>query len=192
MGIAGFELYMVAAVPLVFVLVFVASRCINTKEKLQKDTPNTRWGLSGLLTALAILIPIGATFLPAGPFTWRGWLLVGALLTGVLSLSCTIASMIILQGEKTFVPNAHLNVLGSINSTWITLALLSLALIVVKTSSAVGPRGAETPRGAAQLRVAVAHPLPDLGTSPPVIKTPSGTPYQESEHRLLYLTKDGV
>ncbi len=149
-------------------------------------------GLSGLLTALAILIPIGATFLPAGPFTWRGWLLVGALLTGVLSLSCTIASMIILQGEKTFVPNAHLNVLGSINSTWITLALLSLALIVVKTSSAVGPGSAETPRATAQLRFAVAHDLPELGTSRAVIKTTWGTPSQESDHGLLYLTKDGV
>lgn len=67
--------------------VYVVSRLINKAATTERDTANCLVVLSGMLAAVAILVPLGATLLPESKdFGWWGWLLAGALVTGVVCL----------------------------------------------------------------------------------------------------------
>lgn len=187
-----FNLSTVAAIPLVFVVIFLVSPRLNQKATTERDPANTLVILSGLLTALAILIPIGATFLPDGRFTWREWLLVGALLTGVMSLLCTIYSMIVLYDKKTFVPSSHTHISSSMNATWMVLVSLSLALVVLKTAPVASRDSAQSEKSTSRARFVIVRDLPELGTWRGVIETMWGTPSEENDHELLYRTKTGL
>lgn len=57
------NLLLVAAFPVVCVLDYVGSRFVNKDRATDRDSANSLVVLSGMLAALAILIPLGATLL---------------------------------------------------------------------------------------------------------------------------------
>jgi hypothetical protein len=138
-----------------------------------------------LVTALAILIPIGATFLPDGRFNGAAWFLVGALFMAAISLLSVIYSMIVLYKLKTYVPNSRRNVSSSINGAWCAVVFLYAALIVFKTART----NVHVP--CALDRVAIIRDLPDLGAGRDAIKDYWGTPDGETPRELRYTTKSG-
>jgi uncharacterized membrane protein YqaE (UPF0057 family) len=141
---------------------------------------------------VSILIPFGATFLPNGQFGWQAWVLVGALSAAILCIFATIYSMINLQSQDKFKPNNRKYVPASITATWITLGLLSAAIMIAKFGSVTGQPSYVYTNSMAQLRFTVARDLPELGTSAPVIKQQWGMPIQENSSALLYRTKNGL
>src|SRR5208282_4964992 len=109
--------------PVVGVLAaYIASRFVNGTASAKRGSANSLVVLSGMLTALAILIPVGATLLPDKHFGWKAWLLVGALISGVVCIFGTIYSMISLQDETDFTPNACPYIPSWINATWVALS----------------------------------------------------------------------
>lgn len=185
------NLLLVAAFPVACVLDYAGSRYINRERVTDRDSANSLVVLSGMLAALAILIPLGATLLPDRHFAWPAWLLVGALLTGVLCVFGTIYSMISLQDKKAFKPNTSPYVPSWINATWFALFVLALGSVGVKSLPAPNEGSTDSATGAAQRRFVVARDLPELGSTRQTIETNWGTPAVESDSGLLYRTKDG-
>jgi len=99
-------MYFVAAIPifLCFIL-FCVSHLVNKNADADRDTANCLLVLSGVLAALAILVPLGAILMPdAKEMTWTGWFLAGALVSGAACLFGTVFCMIKLQDMKQFKP----------------------------------------------------------------------------------------
>ena len=116
------SLLVVVAVPAICIFYFAISLHLNKNATHDRDSANCLVVLSGMLAALAILIPLGATLLPEKHFAWQAWLLVGALLTGVVCIFGTIYSMISLQDKAKFKPKEPPHISSWINATWFALA----------------------------------------------------------------------
>jgi hypothetical protein len=187
-----FSLLVAAAVPAICVGYFLISCQINKKATDERDSAPRLVVLSGMLAALAILIPLGATLLPEKNFTWPASLLVGALLTNALCMFGVIYSMISLQDKAKFIPKDFLYVPSWINATWFGLGLLALTCVAVKALPPSKEASTASSREAAQVRFVVARDLPELGASRQEIETTWGTPALEKDSELLYRTKDGV
>ena len=185
------SLFVIAAVPLICVAYFAISFFVNRNVTAQRDSASTLTVLSGMLAALAILIPLLATLLPEEHFAWPGWLLVGALLAGVFSMFGTIYSMISLQGKAQFVPNTFPYIPCWVNATWFALALLALSGVIAKAFPA-GLKDSNSTKGHAQARFVVARDLPHLGSSRQVVETQWGMPARESNSELVYWTEEGA
>jgi hypothetical protein len=156
---------------LVCVGYFIKSCRMNKDVGDDRDSASTLIVLSGMLAALAILIPLGATLLPERRFAWAAWLLVGTLFSAALCMFGTIFSMIGLQHTATFKPNASPYIPSWINATWFALFLLALSSVAVKSFPATGQESAESTKSTAQVRFVVARELPELGTSRQLIET---------------------
>ena len=185
------NLLFLVAPPVVCLAYFVVSVYINKKATEERLSANSLAVLSGMLAALAILIPLGATLLPEKGFTWSAWLLVGSLFTGVACLFGTIYSMIGLQAKEKFSLKDFAFVPSCINATWFALGLLAFGSVLVKSI----PANTQDRTGyvaAQQPRFAIVRELPVLGTSRPLIEAGWGTPTSQSSSELLYRTKDGV
>jgi len=180
------------AFPLICILDYAVSRYLNRDEATERDSANSLVVLSGMLAALAILIPLGAILLPEKHFAWPAWLLVGALSAGVLCIFGTIYSMISLQNKKAFAPNASPYIPSWINATWFALFVLAFSSVVVKALPTVNEGNADSAKGTAQVRFVVARDLPELGASRQEIGTKWGTPTQPNDSELVYRTKDGA
>jgi hypothetical protein len=187
-----YNLFAAAAAPVVCVGYFIKSCRMNKDDAGERDSGAPLVVLSGMLAALAILIPLGATLLPERHFAWAAWLMVGALLPAALCMFGTIFSMISLQRALKFKPNAFPYIPSWINATWFALFLLALSSVAVKSFPAIGQESTDSTKGAPQGRFVVARDLPELGASRQVVETKWGTPAQESDSQLLYRTKDGV
>jgi hypothetical protein len=187
----NYSILLVAAIPLVCVVYFAISRSLNKGVTAQRDSANSLIVLSGMLAALAILIPLGAKLLPEKRFSWPAWLLVGALLTGVVCIFGTIYSMISLQDKAKFTPKDPPYIPSWINATWFSLGLLALTSVLMKSLPAEEAK-ADLPNDKGQARFLVAHDLPQLGTNRQVIETAWGTPALDSASELLYRARDGV
>lgn len=187
-----YNLFAAAAAPVVCVGYFIKSCRMNKDVGDDRDSASTLIVLSGMLAALAILIPLGATLLPERRFAWAAWLLVGTLFSAALCMFGTIFSMIGLQHTATFKPNASPYIPSWINATWFALFLLAMSSVAVKSFPATGQESAESTKSTAQVRFVVARELPELGTSRQLIETKWGSPAQENDSELLYRTKDGV
>jgi len=183
------DLYVGAAVPLVCLVYYFVSRRINKDAAAERDSATTLIVLSGMLAALAILIPVAATFLPDKQFTWRAFLLIGALLTAAVCMFGLLYSMVKLQDKVKFVPNKPPYVPSWINATWFALSLLALSSVIVKSLPATRMEDAAIPP--TQVRFVVARDLPTLGTTRRVIETRWGAPTSEQDAALLYRTSDG-
>lgn len=176
--------------PFFFTLLVVLSICLWWSDSTPRTSANSLVVLSGTLAALAIFIPLAATFLPSAKFGWQAWLLAGSLIAAILCIFMTMFSMIKLQTRDTFEASQFLYVPASINATWITMALLSFAILSLKFWP---PNDQQNNYAdASQARFTIARHLPDLGTSQKMIKELWGTPAQERSSELLYRTKDGV
>lgn len=184
---------LVAVVPVICIAYSVISLHLNKNETEERDSANSLVVLSGMLAALAILIPLGATLLPERHFAWQAWLLVGALLTGIGCIFGTIYSMISLTvtGKSKFMLKDPPHILSWINVTWFALGLMALGSVAVKFPGA-GQESADSAKANAQVRFVVARELPELGASRQVVETKWGTPALEYDSELLYQTKDGV
>jgi hypothetical protein len=187
-----YNLLAAAVAPLVCIGYFAVSFRINKDAAAERDSGSSLIVLSGMLAALAILIPLGATLLPEKHFAWAAWLLVGTLLTAALCMFGTVFSMIGLQSAPKFKPNAFPYIPSWINATWFALFLLALSSVAVKSFPATGQESPESTKSTAQVRFVVARELPELGTSRQVIETKWGSPAEENDSELLYRTKDGV
>src|ERR1700681_3773621 len=126
--------FVIAAIPIILCLIFFAvSHYVNRNAGAERDTANSLTVLSGVLTALSILVPLGATLMPdANHFEWSGWLLAGALVSGAVCLFGTVYCMITLQSSKQFKPKERRYVPGWTNATWISLGMMALAVILIK------------------------------------------------------------
>jgi hypothetical protein len=126
--------FVVAASPIVLCLIFFAvSHYLNRNATADRDVANCLTVLSGVLTALSILVPLGAGLLPtAKPYAWPGWFLVGALVSGAVCIFGTVYCMITLQDAQQFKPQNKRYVPGLINATWISLGMMALAVILIK------------------------------------------------------------
>lgn len=186
------SLLVAVAVPAICISYFAISLHLNKSVTKERDSASSLVVLSGMLTALAILIPLGATLLPERHFAWQAWLLVGALLAGVLSMFGTIYCMISLQGKPSFTPKSPPYVPSWINATWFALVLLALSSVAVKSLPAAGPATAESTQATTEVRFTIARDLPGLGTSRQAIETKWGTPTSENISQLLYRTREGL
>lgn len=186
------NLLIVAACPAICVLDYLLSRNINKGRATDRDSANSLVVLSGILAALAILVPLGASLLPDRHFAWPAWLLVGALLTGVLCIFGTVYSMIGLQDRKTFKPNAAPHVPCWINATWFALFALALSSVALKSLPAADEKGTDSAKDTPYTRFVVARDLPELGSTRKMIETKWGLPSMESDSGILYRTKEGV
>lgn len=181
--------FVIAAIPLICIIYFLLSYYLNREVIAARDSSTSLAVLSGMLAALAILIPLGATLLPEKHFAWPGWLLVGALLTGVLSMFGTIYCMISLQGKAQFIPKDPPFIPCWINATWFTLVLLALSSVTIK---AVPAKGEMSANANGKVRFVVARELPRLGASKQSIETDWGTPTREDDSELVYRMADGI
>lgn len=101
----NFNLIAGLVVPFVCIVYFFVSRDLNRDSSTERDSATTLIVLSGMLAALAILIPLAATFLPDKHFSWRACLLIGSLLTAVLCMFGMLYSMVTLQNRPKYVPS---------------------------------------------------------------------------------------
>jgi hypothetical protein len=187
-----FNLLVAAAIPAICVGYFLISCQINKKATDARDSAPRLVVLSGMLAALAILIPLGATLLPEKNFPWPASLLVGALLMSAFCMFGVIYSMISLQDKAKFIPKDFLYVPSWINATWFALVLLAFTCVAVKAFPAPRDASADSTGAKAQVRFVIARDLPELGASRQEIETTWGAPAQEKDSELLYRTKDGV
>jgi hypothetical protein len=181
----------VALIPIVVCAVVFVAACTVGKA-MQRGTANCLIVLSGILAALAIFVPLGATLLPASKgFGWPGWLLVGALLSGAICLFGIVSCMIALQDEgEKFATKGKARVPCWINTAWIALGWLALAAVLIKVPWGVRA-GTESP-GATRVRFAVARELPALGSRREIIETEWGAPALANNGELRYQTNNGT
>jgi len=171
---------------------FAVSHHVNKTADKDRPSANSLVVLSGVLTALAILVPLGAQLLADSKgYGWASWFLVGALFSGAVCLFGTVYCMIGIQGEVTFIPKEKLFVPGWTNATWIALGMLALAAILLKLFPSTARVESEL-HGATRARFAVARDLPPLGSSHEMIETGWGTPTLAKAQELRYLTTDGT
>jgi len=184
----------VALSPIVLcALVYVLSRAVNKQATTERDTANCLVVLSGMLAAVAILVPLGATLLPESKgFGWWGWLLAGALATGVLCLFGIVFCMIKIQDTKTFKPSERRFVPSWVNATWIALGVLAFASVLVRVVPLLMKPSAELSVEKAGVRFAVARELPPLGTNRETIEKLWGIAATAGPQELRYRTKDGT
>lgn len=164
------NLLTVTAPPIVCMAYFAVSVYINKKATGERLSANSLAVLSGILAALAILIPLGATLLPEKHFAWPAWLLVGSLFTGAACLFGTIYSMIGLQAKEKFNLKDFAFIPSCINATWFALGLLAFGSVLVKSIPAT-TQESTVDITEPQLRFAIVRDLPLLGTSRELIET---------------------
>jgi len=184
----------VAAIPLIACgAAFAISHVVNKTTATQRLAASSLAVLTGLLTALAILIPLGATLLPESKaFRWQEWLLVGGLFVGVACVFGTIYSMIGLQDVDKFAINTKRTVPGWTNASWIALGALALGTVLVRFVPFSRPESAPPAQGASPARFTVARDLPELGTQRGRVEAVWGTPSLVKDHELLYRTRNGL
>jgi hypothetical protein len=185
-------MYLIAGIPILLVLIFFAvSHFVNRDAGGDRDTANCLVVLSGVLAALAILVPLGATLMPdAKDIGWTGWFLAGALVSGAVCLFGTVFCMIKLQGTKQFKPKEKRFIPGWINATWIALGMLALAVVLIKVAPAAR-HAATDPATLPGTRFAVARDLPLLGSTRDTVEKEWGTPAVVQSKELRYRTRDG-
>jgi uncharacterized BrkB/YihY/UPF0761 family membrane protein len=76
------------AAPVAALLIYLLGRGINKKNDQKVEIDKFLIVQTGILTALAILIALGGTFLPERS-SWMKWALAGALMTAII---CTLRS----------------------------------------------------------------------------------------------------
>jgi len=184
---------LLAVAPMGFCIVFfLISHKVNKTADQERDAANSLVVLSGLLAALAILVPLGATLMPgAKEFGLTAWLLVGALLSGATCLFGTVYCMIEVQQVRVFKPQDKRYVPGWTNATWIALGALALATILIKIFPYTGQTEPDSQKGTL-VRFAVARNLPALGSSQEMIQAAWGTPTLAKTHELRYQTANGT
>ncbi len=182
-----------AAIPIgLCVIAFAVSHYVNKTAINVRQSANSLVVLSGVLAALAILVPLGAMLIPdSKSFGWPGWLLAGALGCGATCLFGTVFCMIQVQDVDTFKPKDMRYVPGWTNATWIALGMLALAAVLMKLVPSTGQVGSDS-QGATRIRFAVARGLPALGSSREMIETGWGTPTLAKSQELRYHTTDGT
>jgi len=124
-------------IPALFCIVFYTiSDNLNRFAVEDRLSANSLTVLSGILAALAILLPLGTALIPDhGHFTWQIWFLIGALLAGTGCLFGTVYCMIGLQDAVSFKPKDKRYIPGWINASWIALGMLALATVLLKIST---------------------------------------------------------
>jgi hypothetical protein len=138
-----------------------------------------------MLAAIAILMPLGAGFLPDKHYSWQAWSLVGALLAGSLCMLGVIYCMISLQGADNFIPNAVPHVPDWINAAWLSLVFLALSSGIAK----LFPVGMVETDGKSASRYFIAHDLPQLGVTRQAVETSWGVPDLATDTELIYRTQ---
>jgi len=146
-----------------------------------------------MLTALAILIPLGAALLPdSKAFGWPEWLLVGGLFVGVACVFGTIYCMIGLQDAEKFVLKTKPAVPGWTNASWIALGALALGTVMVRFLPSSRPESSPTTQATSQIRFTVVRDLPELRSQRQQIEAVWGSPAFAKDHELLYRTRNGL
>lgn len=186
-------MYFVAAIPIVLSFIFFwVSHLINRTADADRDTANCLVVLSGVLAALAILVPLGATLMPeAKDFSWPAWFLAGALVSGAVCLFGTVFCLIKLQDTKQFKPKEKRFVPGWINATWIALGMLALAVVLIKVVPKAEHSAAGLPTAPAT-RFAVVRNLPPVGSAGDLVEKEWGTPSVVKSQEIRYQTGDGT
>jgi hypothetical protein len=164
------------------------SRHLNKAVVKAQNSANSLVVLGGMLAAIAILMPLGAGFLPDKHYSWQAWSLVGALLAGGLCMLGVIYCMISLQAKDTFIPKDSPHVPDWINAAWLSLVLLALSSGIAK----LFPVGMVEADGKTQNRIFIAHDRPQLGLSRAAVETSWGVPDLASDSELMYRTQEGA
>lgn len=148
-------------------------------------------GLSGLLTALAVVIPLAATWSPWSKMsTGTREYLIATLCISCVAMLLTIFSIIKLQKVKTLSLEKGWRVVPTAaNGSWIALLLLVSGVIVSETTL---PQPVSVPEAPAHARFAIAHDLPKLGADRREIESALGIAAQGGEQELVYRTTTGV
>lgn len=156
-----------------------ASFAYGTRFKTSTARPSSASTLaaqSGLLTALAILIPLAVAWSPWSRTSgWRWWFLFGAEGSGVFLMLATIYWMTEIQAVDSFELKTKPGLARCYNATWISLIFLAIA-IVAPILDGAGETSPGSPEGAGRARFAVAHDLPELHADRQGIETAWGFP----------------
>lgn len=131
----------------------------------ERETAATLTVLSGLLTALAILVPLlAATSSWSRSTNLRWWLLLGVLSTGVVGVFGTIYCMIRVQGYDKFTPSEKPYIPAAISGTWVCLLLLGVCVVASTFAPGAGEANISSPNLSKRARFAVLRDdLPELG-----------------------------
>ena len=187
-------LTVVAAIPLVACgAAFGLSLIVNKNAATERLAASSLAVLTGLLTALAILIPLGAALLPESKvFGWQEWLLVGGLFVGVACVFGTIYCMIGLQDAEKFVLKTKPAVPGWTNASWIALGALALGTVMVRFLPSSRPESSPPAPATSQTRFTVVRDLPELRTQRQQIEAAWGSPSFTKDHEIIYRTRNGL
>jgi hypothetical protein len=165
---------------------FVFSPRLYKADTPERTSAATLVVLAGMLAAIAIPIPVAASFLPDRNFALRAWFLAGALLAAIGSMLLIVISMIKLQSVATFAPQKMTLVPGSINAAWIALILLAFSSTLIKVHPA---RTSET---AEKGQVLVAHDLLSIGVNRGALLAAWGAPAWNADSQVGYHTQQGI
>jgi hypothetical protein len=158
-----------------------------------RDTGASLSVLSGLLAALAILVPLLAASSPWSRSTGlRWWFLLGVLSTGVAGIFGTVFCMILLQNDKDFKPSERRYVPATISGTWICLLFLGTCVVFSTFAPGAGETIVGSLGASTRSRFAVAHDLPELHTDRRNIENAWGAPEPGNDQILVYRTTSGV
>jgi hypothetical protein len=180
-SIAGF-----LAAPVAALLIYFVGRGINKKNDQKVEVDKFLVVQTGILTALAILIALGGTFLPERS-SWMKWALTGALMTAIVCTAAVLLTMITQQAAAEIDPKARPWIPGVTNAAWIALILLAVCCILIKGWAPEGLRPKEAREGQIML---LKERLPLQSTQSDAIAD-WGAPRVKSDTELAYKTPEG-
>lgn len=174
------------AAPVAALLIYLLGRGINKKNDQKVEVDKFLIVQTGILTALAILIALGGTFLPERS-SWMKWALAGALMTAIICTAAVLLTMITQQASAEIVPKEKPWIPGVTNAAWIALILLAVCCILIKGWTPEGLRPKEAREGQIML---LKDRLP-LQTMQSDAMADWGAPRVKSDTELAYKTPDG-
>ena len=176
-----------ALVPFLAVVWGLVGYYLNRNDETDLSVSSMLTVLSALLAALAILIPLATSLLPAEiSFTWPDKLLLSALVLSVVSLFCIVYCIITLPRKgATYKPKSTLNVPIIVNGTWFVLFALASS-VVIERSVLRDYVSDSTADNTANGRFSVQRELPVLGTDLDDVLAALGQPSSRGSSAVVY------
>lgn len=182
------------ASPLLSGVIFGVGWYVNNGKGLDIPVDKFLVVQTGILTALAILIALGGTFLPERS-SWIKWALSGALFTAIICTAAVLYTMINQQANAAIKQSKDAWIPAITNAGWMSLILLALFCILAKFCASESPGTTEEGQGSVTI---VRDRLPLQSTQaqamtrwgPPKIKTDTELAYQTASGWIVLCFKD--
>ncbi|MEL7537579.1 MAG: hypothetical protein AAFM91_11065 [Pseudomonadota bacterium] len=143
--------------------------------------------LSALLAALAILVPLATSLLPAiDAYLWQDKLLLTALILATLSLFCVVHVIIALPRKgNTYKPKEAIHVPVIVNGTWFVLVTLAISVVLARSVAREQVDDDYVSSDPAD-RFSISHDLPKLGSTLDQVVAGLGRPSGATSDAVYY------